>query len=142
VSSEGQLLVGQYKDRQLHVYSAEGSHVTSINLLDDDTLKDAVWTPRGHIVYTAANYNNVVVMTQRGDVIAQTKTLFPACLSVSTDDVIYLADYRTGVYQSTDDGVTWSHVFKVADGWQCVHVIKVSSDSNTQVFWTAESAEC
>jgi hypothetical protein len=36
-----------------------------------------VWTPRGHIVYTAANYNNVVVMTQRGDVIAQTKTLFP-----------------------------------------------------------------
>jgi hypothetical protein len=34
VSSEGQLLVGQYKDRQLHVYSAEGSHVTSINLLD------------------------------------------------------------------------------------------------------------
>jgi hypothetical protein len=52
VSSDGQLLVGQFQDRQLHVYSAEGSHVTSINLLDGDTLKDAVWTRRGHIVYT------------------------------------------------------------------------------------------
>jgi hypothetical protein len=77
-------------------------------------------------------------MTQRGDVIAQTKTLFPTILSISTDGVIYLADFRTGVYQSTDDGVTWSHVFKVADGWQCVQVIRVSSDSNTQVFWTSE----
>jgi hypothetical protein len=101
-----------------------------------------VWTPRGNIVYTADNSNNVVVMTQRGDVIAQTKTLFPIRLSISTDDVIYLADYRTGVYQSTDDGVTWSHVFKVADGWQCVQVIRVSSDSNTQVFWTSERLRC
>jgi hypothetical protein len=138
MSSDGQLLVGQYQDRQLHVYSGEGSHVTSINLLDGDTLLEAVWTPRCHIVYTADNSSNVVVMTQRGDVIAQTNTLVPFRLSISTDDVIYLADYRTGVYQSIDDGVTWSHVFNVDDGWHCVQVIKVSSGSNTQVFWTTE----
>jgi hypothetical protein len=76
VSSEGKLLVGQYKDCQLHVYSTQGSHVTSINLLDDDALTDAVWTPRGHILYTALNSSNVVIMTQRGDVIIQTKSWF------------------------------------------------------------------
>jgi hypothetical protein len=36
------------EDRQLHVYSAEGSHVTSINLLDGDTLK----TLCGHLAVT------------------------------------------------------------------------------------------
>jgi WD40 repeat protein len=138
VSSDGQLLVGGYTDRQLLVYSTEGNHVTSVNLLDGETLKNAVWTPRGNIAYTSDNTNNVVVMTRRGDVIAQTKSLFGIRLSVFTDDVIYLADYRTGVYQSTDDGVTWSHVFKVADGWDCIQVTKVSCDSIKQVFWTIE----
>jgi hypothetical protein len=57
---------------------------------------------------------------------------------MSNDGVIYLADYTTGVYQPRDNGVTWSHVFKVADHWQCVQVIRVSNDSNTQVFWTCE----
>jgi hypothetical protein len=43
----------------------------------------------------------------------------PARLSVSTDGVIYLiSDKYTSVYQSTDDGVTWSHVFNVTDGWR------------------------
>jgi hypothetical protein len=77
-------------------------------------------------------------MTQRGDVIAQTKTFFPHRLSISTNEVICLADSATGVYQSTDGGVTWSHVFNIADGWQCVQVIKVSIDSSTQVFWSIE----
>jgi hypothetical protein len=52
VSSDGQLLVGQLEDRQLHMYSAEGSHVTSVGLLDGDNLFSAVWTRNGHIVYT------------------------------------------------------------------------------------------
>lgn len=88
VSSGGQLLVGSYEDRQVHVYSAEGSHVISINLLDDDTLEDAVWSPRGDIVYTACNNEHVVVLTQRGNVIAETKSLVPYRLSVSADDAI------------------------------------------------------
>jgi hypothetical protein len=74
LSSDGQLLVGQYEDHQLRdVYSAEGSHVTSINLLDGDTLYDAVWTPKSNILYTANTNSsqNIVVITQRGDVIAQ-----------------------------------------------------------------------
>jgi hypothetical protein len=60
---------------------------------------------------------------------------------MSTDGVIYLADYRAGVYQSTDDGESWSDMCKVADGWHCVQVIRVSSDSNTQIFWASEALQ-
>jgi hypothetical protein len=43
--------------------------VTSINLLDGDT--------HTVVAVTAVNSNNVAVMTTRGDVKAQTKTLRP-----------------------------------------------------------------
>ncbi len=53
VSSDGQLLVGQNRGKQLLVLNnTDGNHVTSINLTANDTLNDAVWTPRGRIVYT------------------------------------------------------------------------------------------
>jgi hypothetical protein len=139
VSSEGQSLVGQKKDKQLHIYSAEYSHVISVNLLEDDMLGDAVWTPRGHIVYAADNNKKVVVMTRNGKLVAQTNNVAPSRFYVSSDDVIYLANFERGVYQSTDDGVTWSHVFKVADDWECSQVIKVSSESDTDTFWTLET---
>jgi hypothetical protein len=60
----------------------------------------------------------------------------PGCLSVSSDGVIYLISAHTIVYQSTDDGLVWSRMFSVTDGWRCLQVIKVSTDSNTDVLWT------
>jgi hypothetical protein len=137
VSSEGQLLVGCCYDCQLHVYSAEGNQVTSVNLLDGHTLTDAAWTPRGNIVYTAYNVGYVVLLTQQGTCISKSATPCPYQLSISTDGVIYLSN-NGSVYQSTDDGVTWSHVFNVAHGWECWQAVKVSSDDNTQVFWTVD----
>ena len=141
MSSEGQLLVGQWREHQLHVYSADCCHVTSIKLPDNDKVDkvcDAVWTRRGNIVYGEPDRNKVVTMSQSGDVIQQTNVLLlrPNCLSVSTDDVIFLIGNYTSVYQSTDDGLTWSHMFNVTDGWRCYQVIKVSTDSNTDVLWT------
>jgi hypothetical protein len=55
---------------------------------------------------------------------------------VSTDDVIYLIDNQKDLYQTTDEGLTWSHVFNVSVGWRCDQVIKVSTDSNADVLWT------
>jgi hypothetical protein len=138
VSSEGQFLVGELEDKRLHVYSADYSHMMSINLCDDDTLGNAVWTPRGHIMYAAYNTEKVVVMTRTGEVIAQTKNPAGLRFYVSPEDVIYLASFDRDVYQSTDDGATWTHVFEVADCSYCLQVIKVSSDSNTQTFWALE----
>jgi len=80
-------------------------------------------------------------MSRSGQVIAQTQMKYPRFLSVSTDDVIYLADLKSGVHQSTDDGVTWSHVFKSPDGWGCYQVIKVSTGCHTDVWWIREIGE-
>jgi hypothetical protein len=136
VSSESQLLVGQSNDHQLHVYSADCRHVTSIKLHDYDKVCDAVWTRHGNIVYSEWRSKKVVTMSQSGDVIQQTNVSNPRNLSVSIDGVIYLISDCTSVYQSTDDGVTWSHMFTVSDGCECWQVIKVSTDSNTDVVWT------
>jgi hypothetical protein len=136
VSSEGQLLVGQWDDSQLQVYSADCCHVTSIKLPNNDSVFDAVWTRRGNIVYSEWDKGKVVTMSQSGDVIQQTNISQPSYFSVSTDGVIYIISLYKSVYQSTDDGLTWSCMFKVTDGWQCWQVIRVSTDSNTDVLWT------
>ena len=104
-------------------------------------LYDATWAPRGNIVFTTLYSNKVVVMSESGKVITtHTQMTDPRYLSVSSDDIIYLADYRTGVYQSTDDGVSWSLVFKSTDGWHCRQVIKVTTDHSDD-FWTLEQSD-
>jgi hypothetical protein len=139
VSSEDHFLYGQLGDQQLYIYSVEHRHLKSISLLDDDILGDAAWTPLGHIVYAADNNEKVVVMTRNGEFVTQINNLAPSRFYISPDDVIYLANFERGVYQSTDDGVTWSHVLEVAADWKCVQVIKVSSEINMNTFWTVET---
>jgi hypothetical protein len=152
VSSEGQLLVGQSLDRhRLHVYSADCSRVTPLATPHNDTVYDAVWTPRGNIVYTEYYRGKVVTLSQSGDVIQLTNVSHASYLSVSTDGVIYLTSlsrpnkaWLSIVYQSTDDGLTWSHMFNISDDFWCNQVIKVSTDRNTDVLWTKAmpSGEC
>jgi hypothetical protein len=138
VSSEGLLLIGQYRDQsQLHVYNADCSYVTSIKLYTDKHVADAVWTRRGNIVYSEDGNGKVVTMSRSGHVMRQTAGFVFSHLSVSTDGVIYLIHKRKDVYHSTDDGLTWSHVFNVSDGCDFYQVIKVSTDSNTDVLWTS-----
>ena len=125
---------------QLFIYSREGRHLSTITTNDNDELWDATWTPRGNIVYTIWHSNKVVVMSESGKVITtHTHMTLPRYLSVSSDDIIYLADSQTGVYQSTDDGVSWSLVFKSTDGWHCDQVIKVTTDHSDD-FWTLEQS--
>ena len=58
-------------------------------------------------------------------------------LSVSNDGIIFLAA-ETSVYQSTDDGISWSRVFESTDGWHCLQVIKMTTDHSDD-FWAWES---
>ena len=120
------------------IYSCEGRHLSTITNKDDYELWDATWTPRGNIVYTTYHSKKVVAMSEFGKVITtSTQMTLPRYLSVSSDDIIYLADMETGVYQSTDDGVSWSLVFKSTEGWHCWQVIKVITDHSDD-FWTLE----
>ena len=134
------LLVGSAGLRQLFIYSREGRHLSTITTNNNDKLYDVTWTPRGNIVYTTRN-SKVVVMSESGKVITtHTQMTSPRCLSVSSDGIIYLADWKTGVYQSTDDGVSWSLVFKSTDGWHCWQVVKVTIDHSDD-FWTQEKSD-
>ena len=136
------LLVSYWNLPQLFIYSREGRRLSTITTNNNDMLLDATWTPRGNIVCTTyINSNEVVVMSESGKVITtHTQMTSPGFLSVSYDDIIYLADSKTGVYQSTDDGVSWSLVFKSTDGWHCWHVIKVTTDHSGD-FWTLERSD-
>jgi hypothetical protein len=78
-----------------------------------------------------------VTMSRSGDVIRQTAGFVFSHLSVSTDGVIYLIHKQKDVYQSTDEGLTWRRMFNVSEGGICDQVIKVSTDSNTDVLWTS-----
>ena len=128
------LLVSSYRLSQFFIYSEEGSHLSTITINDNDKLRDATWTSRGNIVYTTYS-NKVVVMSESGKVITtHTQITEPRYLSVS-NDVIYLADKKTGVHQSTDDGVSWNIVFNSIDGWHCWQVIKVTTNHSDD-FWT------
>jgi hypothetical protein len=96
-----------------------------------------VWLPHNDTILctTARNYA-ILVISLSGDVIAQTKNLYPLYLSVSTDEVIYLTTFD-GVYQSSDNGLSWCLLIKSQNqAWQYQHAIKVSIDSYTDDIWT------
>ncbi len=74
--------------------------------MPDDQPYDAAWTNCGNIVYTTQNGNKVIVVSPSSDVIAEeTQMINPRCFSVFAEDVICVADWESGVYQSTDEGV-------------------------------------
>ena len=124
--------------RLLFFYSLDGIYLSSLTIDDNDVLYDAISTFRGDIVYTTSvKSNKVVLMSMTGRVITHRRMSDPRRLSMSNDNVIYLADYNVGVYQSTDDGVTWTEVFKSIFGWNCWQAIKVKQN-NIDEFWTPE----
>ena len=134
------LLVSRFGLSQLFICSREGSLLSSITINDNDMLRNATWTPRGNIVYTTYS-NKVVVISESGKLITtHTQMTSPKYLSTSNNDIIYLADFKKGVCQSTDDCVSWSLVFKSTDGWHCWQEIKVTTDHSDD-FWTLEQSD-
>ena len=141
----------------MFIYSTESRHLSTITTNDNGALCDATWTPRGNILYSKLDFYEVVAITESGKVIKKTrspcsmsskyfgyrnKVFMRNFLSVSNDGMIYLTkfeanEYETGVFQSTDDGVSWSLLFKLLDGRQYWQVIKVIADHGDD-FWTVE----
>ena len=143
---EDKLLVGCGDDgfscSQLFIVSSEGYNLATISSYNEEALLDATWTPLGNIVYTTW-LKKVIVVTESGNIIIKhTHFIAPQCLSVSDDatSIIYLAGREIGVYQSTNDGWSWSIAFNSTEGmcsgiWQ---VIKVNTDHGGD-FWTIGS---
>ena len=136
----GKLLVScpYHCDTKLFVINREGRNLVTITT-NETSLYDATWTPRAKIVYTTVYSKKVVVISETGQVIvSHSQMADPRHFSVSNDGVIYIADYKTGVYQSRDDGVSWSLVFNASDdAWHFLQVIKVHTN-HADDFWTLE----
>ena len=72
------LLVSGSRMSYLFIYSRNGYHLSTITTQDNDTLRDASWTPHSNIVYTTFSSSKVVVMSESGyGIILHTNVKFP-----------------------------------------------------------------
>ena len=133
------ILVSHNDFAMMFIFRCEGGHQLTIPIANFRGPCDTTWTPLGNIVYTTYENYKLVVVSQTGDVV-----IARACmnnlgyLSVASDDTIYLVEVEVGVYESTDDGTSWSLVFKLTDRQLCRPVIKVITEYSED-FWTIEN---
>ena len=129
------ILIGCDLPSYLYIYNEEGRRLLTIKI--EKYLYDVTWTPCGNIVFMTLHSQNVVLMPEPEQFISQTYLSDPRYFNVFKDDVIYLIDYEDGVYQSTDDGATWSFILEPTDQYKCWQVITVTTDHNVE-YWTLE----
>ena len=75
------------KESKLYIYSQEGRYLSTVTLDTNDELIDAMWTPRGNILFTT-NSGKVAVISEFSKVMACTSMPSPRRLRVSNDDII------------------------------------------------------
>ena len=123
---------------QLFIYSRDCHFLSTILINDSDELWDATWTPSGKIIYTTFNSKKEVIISESGKVdTTHTQMKLPRHLSVS-NAIIYLADWKTGVYQSTNGGLSWNLVLKsTTEGSHCRKVMNMTTDHSDDL-WTLE----
>ena len=133
------LLISSFHISQLFIYSRDGHHISTITIPYNDTLLDAAWTHHGNIVYTTYNNSKVVVMSQVDKVIIlYTQMKRPKNLCV-LNNVIYIADFFIGIYQSRNGGENRDLVFsKLPDQWFIYLAIKVTT-YHSHDFWTLKT---
>ena len=131
----GKVLASKYNCPELFIYNERDNRSSTIMIDVIDGMFDAVWTPLGNIAYTTFKSGKVAVITEIGQVSTQYQLKKPIRLSVSYDNVIYVADFLAGVYQSTDDAMSWSLVFNLTDGANPIQAVKVATDFCDD-FWT------
>lgn len=118
------LLFSGDDDNQLHVYTANGSHVTTMNIPYDVVL-DAVWAPHSeNIVCSAWKPSLVLVMTVSGDVIARTENRYGRNLGVSAD-VVHFSSTWGDCFYSSDGGKMWRLLITNQRSKNHYHAIKV-----------------
>ena len=125
----------------LIIVSNEGGSYVSTPLDNAHRPLDAVLTPCGNIVYTTASiWPNEAVTLSTGGLVINSKLINGLLrLSVSYDNIIYLAGDEAGLHQSTDEGKNWHFVFKSPNEWLFVQAIKVKTDHGDD-YWINESS--
>lgn len=141
MSNDGQqLIVGEQNKRQFHIYTIDGTRVTSISLPGNNTLLyDAAWTRRGDdIVCTSHTTNTVTVMSKLGQIKSTYQLVHPMRLNRGVDDTLLTTEWGAGISNSADDGKSWSNLLKPSDA-NCWEAIKVRTDIYTDDVWSLET---
>ena len=147
VALDNNLLIANAGSKVLHKYNADNFQRTEITI--QDHIVDISWTPRGNIVYTTSGKadnekpekNRLVTTDKTGIFISQQQMTAPTRFSVSGDNTICLTDKVNGIYESKDDGITWTHILRQPnDTTRCWQAIKVHNNQDEVVYWAlAES---
>ena len=106
----------------------------------DREIYDAIWTPSGNILMTVVNDGNILKITaSSGKSEVQALMTNPGYLSLSdNNDVIYLVDNETDIYQTSDEGKSWRRLtVQITDGNKCIKFMKVSTEQSND-YWTLE----
>ena len=143
------LLIGERTGISLDIYNLEGHFLWKIKLDIIDKIFDAIFTSRGNIMYTTNSntncnhynkncHNKVVTITEDGEEINRNLIKLTGRLSISSDGIIYIACYGTGIYRSTDEGQSWNlmgRVFNYTDGNLFHLIFKTITDSD-DYYWS------
>jgi hypothetical protein len=128
---------------KISVFTAEGEHVSTVDLPLGDQLSDVAWTPiRDNIVYTNILSNDACVISVNGNIIARTNIYSSSRyrpVSVSSDN-IYIALAYNGIVLSRDDGMTWTRLQHTLNKFITLAcAIKVSTANHTDELWLLEN---
>ena len=135
-------LVSDSGSQLLNMYDVYDFAFSSVITLQDDAY-DVLRSPTGNIVYTtgvnARRRSSVITTDKTGNAISQKPMAAPLCLSISEDNAVYCADAENGIYESKDDGLTWSHIIRLPnDDAHCWQVVKVQNNVGKFVYWTLQ----
>ena len=140
-----ELLISSSETTELFIFSYNFILLHTLKL-SNHIAQDATWAPSGkNIVYFYfTNFDKtprVVVRSATSQKTTEIGQVFkkPNCFSVC-NNVIFLTDWNLGVYQSTDDGISWSHVFKSIEKWSSEQVVNVVTNQYNDI-WALESVK-
>lgn len=146
------LLTGIKQTNQLYVYNSSGHLQYNITLPNQDTFWDVTWTPSGLIAYTTYSAITVILVTPNASSVVVSSRKFDEVYHLTTATAsMYLVDYKTGLYQSFDDGLTWyASRISLDSGWKTLHIAKVPryigrgdccNDTDNKLLWSIEQAK-
>lgn len=166
VSADGTFMLTDYaKPNVVYLYKVEDSTAHSCTVTcEAERMYIAVWSPRGHIIcigskgnitvikiaglVTFSNANSDFTTSCLSERIISTSVsekaleLGHASVSLHSFAAILVTCLSTGIYQSTDEGVTWRHIVPmphVAQSPRFRFAFRMSTQNQTEKLLTVES---
>ena len=130
------LLIGKSSTENLIMFHVADKSMRTVHV---PKLKSAVLLKSTDIA--DVNDNTFSVTSQKSNLLYEKKFKGPLNLCLHNDDILYLLDNSTHyVHQSSDNGRTWTKLFRISTEGLCSRLIVLSDDdeNDKQRFWMIE----